>query len=326
MSKKYRAIIIPGAKKSGTTTVYDILTKHSQISKSKIKETDFFILNPEEIKKNKKKYENNFLEKNKKIIDASVGYFSNKATIKKIKKYFKKEPKVIIILRDPVKRIFSNYIHYIKITPKKEKRNFDKLLNEIKGPEFKKIIKSENDFLKKSVKQKKIIYRHDIDNKIEKKLRKYYNVKLFPVNANIKGPKFKYFQGSLYSKNVTLWEKNFKHVKIIFFEELIENPKKIIKELLKFLELKEEKKVLKLPHSNKTKIPTRTGRKVKIFAQKYFPIQLIKKLKNVIPEKIFYKKTPKITKEQYKKTKQILKKEYDYWYKKHPRLKKYWKY
>ncbi len=323
-----KAIIIPGTKKSGTATLFKILTKHSMIGTPLFKEPRFFLLSEKKIKKNISWYMKFFPEK-KIILDCTPEYFDDPGITKRIKKYFEKEPKIIIIIRDPAKRTYSHYLHFKKKVNQTDTRNYDKIIKQIKGPDFKKIKKTENKNVNK------------IDKKVEKgfykKIKNWQNylskekkIKLFPLKFKktyLKKRKnsMKYFQNSLYSKHIKKWEERFKDVKIVLFEELIKNPEKELKKIYKFLGLKPEKKALDLEHEHKTKIPNNFGRIIKKIAKKYVPINITKTIKKIIPQKILYKPKPKMTREQYNKTRKILKKEYEYWNKKKPKTKKLWK-
>ena len=150
-------IIIPGAPKSGSTTLYKMLAKHSKISSSKIKEPKFFLLPEKLIKENTNWYLEHFTDKNKILLDASTNYFYNNKTASLIKKYVK-NPKIIFIIRDPAKRTHSHYLNMLKRTPKGETRDFDRILSEVKGPEPAKIRRTEDQSTRKAVKNKEVSY------------------------------------------------------------------------------------------------------------------------------------------------------------------------
>ncbi|NWF97484.1 MAG: sulfotransferase [Nitrospirae bacterium] len=136
--------LIVGAAKSGTTSLYYYLNQHPEIYMSPIKEPKFitsqflkFPLNgikddevEKSIVKDFKEYCNLFkLSNNEKAIgEASADnlfYYEN--AILYIKKYIG-EPKIIIILRNPVDRAFSAYLHLVR--DKRETLTFEKALEE----------------------------------------------------------------------------------------------------------------------------------------------------------------------------------------------------
>jgi len=102
---------IVGAARSGTTTLYYILKKHPQIFMSATKEPNFFCEDQYYKKINNwEEYLGLFKKvKNEKIVgEASVKYLYSKTAASNIK--FKiKNPKILILLRNPLNRAFSHY-------------------------------------------------------------------------------------------------------------------------------------------------------------------------------------------------------------------------
>ena len=134
MSSEKEAIIdfiIIGAAKSGTTSLYQYLKQHPSICMSQIKETNFFSLEGQNIRfsgpgdmetgahtksiSTIKDYQKTFLHcKDKQIRgEASPLYLSDKNAPKNI---FLKVPnvKLIAILRNPVDRAYSSYMHLVR--------------------------------------------------------------------------------------------------------------------------------------------------------------------------------------------------------------------
>ncbi|ADG12893.1 sulfotransferase [Methanocaldococcus infernus ME] len=122
--------LIVGAAKSGTTSLYHYLKEHPEIYMSPIKEPKFITSNflkfpfqgigdhlvERSIIKTWEDYTKLFSKvKNEKAIgEASADtlyYYKN--SIKYIKKYLG-EPKIIIILRNPIDRAFSAYLHLLR--------------------------------------------------------------------------------------------------------------------------------------------------------------------------------------------------------------------
>lgn len=340
--KTQNMIILAGGSKCGSTTLYEMLVNHSRINKSKSKETGFFGLTEAQIKKHMKWYLNNFPKNNNINIDATPNYLYNKKTPELIKK-FVKNPKIIIILRDPAKRTYSEYLHRVKKVPSQEKRDFNEILQDIKGPNYEKIRISENNSLKKAIKTGKFNFDYGkikpIDHwKTKKKTAPFCLKSRWFKQLRLFGNK--YFQNSLYKNNVKRYKRIFKHVKIVFLEELINEPEKVMKNVYKFLRLKPEEKAIKLMHTHKTLIPNKIGKRLILLAKKLLPAKInyyiakrLRVYKNTnyykkpsILSKIIYNKKPRMTIKQYEKTRKILKKEYDFWTKKEPALAKLWRY
>jgi len=106
-------LIIPGAGRSGTTTLYSYLERHKDICFSKIKEVHYFSV--PELYERGTEYYHSFWENNdgKKINVAADTYlFIDKKAPERIAKYNPKM-KFIIMLREPVSRAFSGYNYAI---------------------------------------------------------------------------------------------------------------------------------------------------------------------------------------------------------------------
>ena len=104
------SFIIVGAQKCGTTTLYDILKMHPEVNMSRIKEINYFT-SEDKMKKGLKHYSSYFKKPkvNHKITgEASPGYMNNLEIPEMIKNNIG-EIKIVMILRDPIKRAFSQY-------------------------------------------------------------------------------------------------------------------------------------------------------------------------------------------------------------------------
>lgn len=99
--------LIPGAGRSGTTTLYNYLKQHPEVFLPENKEPNFFSLN---YNLGYKWYLHQFrsVKKVKAVGEASTTYFDHENAIKKIYK-FNPNFKLIFILRNPVERAFSGY-------------------------------------------------------------------------------------------------------------------------------------------------------------------------------------------------------------------------
>jgi hypothetical protein len=123
--------LIVGAAKCGTTSMSEYLKQHPQIFISEVKEprflssqiTSFPLTGPGDAKresryiKDFKSYCELFRSANGHVAigeaSADTLYFHHK-TIPVIKKYIGDQPKIVIMLRDPVKRAFSAYQHLVR--------------------------------------------------------------------------------------------------------------------------------------------------------------------------------------------------------------------
>ena len=104
-----------GAAKSGTTTLYDILKQHPEIFIPAFKEPHFFDI-PENYNNGIEWYEKNYFKNiNKKIIaDFTPSYFFEKQAPERIFNDLGRDMKFVILLRHPVDRAYSHYLHSVR--------------------------------------------------------------------------------------------------------------------------------------------------------------------------------------------------------------------
>ena len=136
--------LIIGAAKAGTSTLYDWLNQHPQIYMSTIKETNFFALVNDDLSYDSRSVVGEYLsecitdiktyQKQFKgvlnaiaIGEASPMYLYSSEAVNNIHKYIP-TVKLIVILRDPIERAYSNFLHHIQ-------RNLETTYNFIEGIE-----------------------------------------------------------------------------------------------------------------------------------------------------------------------------------------------
>lgn len=112
MSSKH--LIIAGLPRSGSTSLYTYLLGHPEICASNIKETQYFLkaLDGENLG-NQEEYQKHFAHctGQKYFMEASPSYyFKGKAIAKKIHETLN-DPRIILLLRDPVDRVISYFTH-----------------------------------------------------------------------------------------------------------------------------------------------------------------------------------------------------------------------
>jgi len=95
--------------KTGSTSLFYSLAKHTNLSPSKPKEPQFFSYRFDE--NNIEKYNSIFETNNKLKFEASTTYLDNKQSIVRIQKHCN-NPKFIVVLRDPTDRYISHYKHF----------------------------------------------------------------------------------------------------------------------------------------------------------------------------------------------------------------------
>ena len=104
-------LFIPGAAKSGTTTLHELLNLHPEISMSKVKEPVFWNNKNFEkyIEQDWLNYKKLFVEKSKIYGESTTSYMYYNSFIDNINKNYKKSPKFIFILRNPIDRYNSHF-------------------------------------------------------------------------------------------------------------------------------------------------------------------------------------------------------------------------
>jgi hypothetical protein len=128
-------LVTIGAMKSGTTSLHNYLKLHPQIFMSELKETDFFV---EEFNWSKGLdwYKSNFKQEAD-IVGESCTNYSKYPYFKGVPERMHRiipEAKLIYILRDPIKRIASHYIH--RVWEGWENRSIDEALTDLKGNHY----------------------------------------------------------------------------------------------------------------------------------------------------------------------------------------------
>lgn len=107
--------MILGAMKCGTTTLFSLLARHPNISFCKTKETDFFA-NTKNWSKNINRYKKHFkIQKNAIYGEASTSYTAfpeYNLNIADILYDYNSDLKHIYIMRNPVERALSHYMHF----------------------------------------------------------------------------------------------------------------------------------------------------------------------------------------------------------------------
>ena len=105
-----------GCPKSGTTTLFKILCQHSQIHTPKFKEPFFF--NNSNYQNGIDWYANTYYDdiKNEKwVLDFTPSYLYSDEALFRINEYSKgKDLKFIVMLRNPVERAYSHYLHTLR--------------------------------------------------------------------------------------------------------------------------------------------------------------------------------------------------------------------
>ena len=140
-------LIIVGVNKGGTTSLFSYLSMHPDIAPAKKKETCYFL--PLRYGKNLaplKKYSQYFRQKNneKYIMESTPGYFYGGKKLTQAMKKSLGEIKILIILREPLSRLFSFYKFKKSMVELERKLSFDDYIQQCRYMSHTELIKQEN--------------------------------------------------------------------------------------------------------------------------------------------------------------------------------------
>lgn len=129
INKKTPKFIVVGGHRCGTTYLYENLIEHPEIYLNPEKKELHFFDRDENFDKGLTEYQNNFLDADNKLIgEITPNYFANKKVPERIFNSLK-EVKLVVILRNPVKRSFSHYKLFQSNIKKYQKFSFQETIN-----------------------------------------------------------------------------------------------------------------------------------------------------------------------------------------------------
>ena len=117
-----KGIFIIGYRKAGTTSVFDALLKHNNIKKPFFKESQFFCMNEEIITNYFDWFKKNMVNDDL-LVDGSTLLVHFPEVVTTINKKVK-TPFYIVCVKNPIKRMYSAYLHMSNKYGGKEKRSF----------------------------------------------------------------------------------------------------------------------------------------------------------------------------------------------------------
>ncbi|MBE9040028.1 sulfotransferase [Oscillatoriales cyanobacterium LEGE 11467] len=128
-------LVVIGAMKCGTTSLHDYLSLHPQISMSQLKELDFFV-EKFNWQKGKDWYKSNFKVPTEIRGESSPNYTKChlfEGVPERMHRLIP-EAKLIYVVRDPIKRIISHYVH--RVARGLEKRSIDEALADVRDNNY----------------------------------------------------------------------------------------------------------------------------------------------------------------------------------------------
>ncbi len=248
---KNKFLFIPGFQKSGTTELFYTLASLNKFNYFKSKEAYFFDLEENIVKE---QLDHWYLKQFKTtiqaqdiLLDASTSYAYSNWAIENIQTYCE-NPYILFIVRDPAIRSYSAYLHMKKKSGAYETRNFSSIIKHINNND---IYKSELSYLKETFSKNP-----KMENYFNKDyLRDTYRCDFDSIYENPNWP-FMYIYNSFFDLHIQRWEKVFNNrVKIITFENLINNPLNTINEILTWLNIDNVTNIVLSEAKNKTICP-----------------------------------------------------------------------
>jgi hypothetical protein len=296
---------------------------------SKLKEPNFFALEPEIVDQNLAWYRSLFRDRPAKYyLDASQHYFVSPRTPDLLDRYVGRV-KYIILLRDPIKRLFSDYLHQrAQVTPS-ERRSFEEIIASI----------TETSDLGIGAAEEKEIRRGHQQDALDLDAGEHLLERL-PFQARLQDPLIthRYLQNSLYSEHVSRFVDSRHEALVVGLEELLAEPARAIRRIFDFLDLAPEG--VSLPHHNKTKLHSSAGRlylRVTQTLRRFGPIdalldsallnsewvELVKQF--VRPQQKSRKEVEQqMDEEVFVQAEELLKEEYRHWRSTRPGLAEHW--
>ncbi len=211
--QNYPNLFIVGMPRSGTSSLYEWLNKHPEIFMSPFKEPGYFTPDKKVLGRRKYNSREDYLDlfkdakKEHKIFgEATTSYIFFEESAKKIKKEFG-DVKIIILLRNPIDFVKSIYRYNYFLSGNETKKDLNLALDE------------EKKRVKKYLRLKR------------KNGEGYFNTEITCYRLILK---------KAYS-NISKYKGIFgnENVRIIYLEDMKSNPKKIYREITRFLEVKE---------------------------------------------------------------------------------------
>lgn len=329
-SVEKRTLIIPGAQKSGTSSLFLALARHEKIGAATVNEPQFFALDRGTISSNFSWYMGCFPGDKPVLLDKSTFYLHSGRAPKNVAD-FCSDPYVVVLVRDPARRAYSGYMHMYKKVPQRERREFEDILHEVgRHAEERDLKAAERTVLASAVSEGDIdpdyIHGDYLAKRVGAPFASHFEDPLLP---------YSYFWQSRYIDPISRWKDVLGHdrVLVVFFEEMIMEPGKTVSDVLAFIGLSGEDGDLNLPHGNPTRLPGGpVSRLVVRIAQRLMELETLKSMGRIsavrglwsIMMDLIYEKPSGPDHDCYRQCRRILESEYAEWADVHPKSRRLW--
>jgi len=223
-----KGIFIVGFRKSGTTSLFDMLSRHPSVGRPAFKEPQFFCLDEETVERHFDWYASAMVRDDKALLDASTLYVHDPRVRRTIARHVR-QPRFVICLRTPVSRFISAYTHMCN-RGRSERRPLDEVLAGHTSSAAGELLAQEE----RNLAQAKREGRVDPNYLGEDYHRRSFGAH-FPTRLPDADVFYRYFKESLYSRVLDGWDGP--EVRLVSFERLIRRPEAEMRALLEFLEL-----------------------------------------------------------------------------------------
>lgn len=325
-----RTLIIPGAQKSGTSSLFMALSRHKDIGATAVNEPQFFALDRNTILSNLSWYLGCFPDDKTVLLDKSTFYLHSGRAPQNVAE-FCSDPYVVVLVRDPARRAYSGYMHMYKKVPQRERREFEDIVHKVgRYTDGRDLVSAERAVLCSAISDGDI----DPDYLGEDYLSRRVGA---PFSSHFEDPllPYRYFGQSRYIDPISRWKTVLgqERVRVIFFEEMVREPGKTVREVLGFVGLSRECEDRGLPHGNPTRIPG--GPVSRLFVrnvQRLAEIEAVKSLGSMLAvgdlwreiRDFIYERPADPGAECYRVCKRLLKNEYAEWAALDPKSRSLW--
>ncbi len=324
-----RAIFIVGAQKSGTSSLFDILARHSAVSRARMKEPDFLCLDRKVVAENWGWYQGLFADEEAVWLDGSTPYLRSHRAIDNVGALVR-QPRVLIMLRDPAKRAYSGFLHMKRSTPVEDRRSFSDVMDDIESGGNVAIEEAEDvaltDCLWRGALRPRRLLFHSSFLRMRDGAR-------FPSAFEDDLWNYRYFTNSCYSTPVERWVAALgDNVQLIFFDEFVSDTARQMQSVLASVDLPEEPHCLAPSHANRAQVPGRTARSLRNIWQQS---RLVGRMRSWVSESrqarlkrwgLIRPEALRLGEADYRRARGLLHAEYDYWFSREPRLRGIWDY
>lgn len=327
------AVIIPGARKAGTSSLHAALAGHPAVTPGRFKEPQFFALEEAIVDANMSWYVDLFGGPRRVasgcIVDASTFYFMSERAPRLVARHVG-DPRIVILLRDPTERAFAGYQYLRQRVPSPEPREFEEIVGALERSRGGGVAEAEDEALAQAIRACRVEERYYVESFHREHFGAPFETRLEdPLNI------LRYFGESCYSRHVIRWQEAFPgSVHLVAFERLVTEPAVALREIEEFCGLEPSPDLRELPRENPTRaargslarwILTRTSaRRPGGPADSVIRLARTLGLGEVLRTRVLRTRRPELSDELRDRCRALLEPEYGWWEERHPSISAWW--